>query len=213
MSGIGLCGAHGVGKSTLAKAFVETHPSVTFIESKASGVIMKAGYDPAAEYDFATRLMLQELILDAAEESYRNHIGTFISDRTPLDFLTYLTTDILRNNVDEGLAGKYLNYRDRCFEVTNRYFNVVIRIQPGIEMVAREGRGSPNTAYIEHFNAVLGGFMASHDLTIQAVGISRSTTNLKNRVAAVHQSVNAAFRSFEAHAAMKGAILASKSIH
>jgi hypothetical protein len=213
MSGVGLAGGHSTGKTTLAKACSDNY-GITFLPSNASNVIRNAGYDPAADYDFETRLYLQELILADAEASYAKMGGIdFITDRTPLDFLTYLTTDIQRNNVSEDLAEKYLAYKKRCYATVSRYFNVVVQIQPGIELVEREGRGSPNTAYVEHYNTVLSGLMISGQMNVQHTLIPRKVTDLNQRVLAVEQSLKIAFRTFDAFAKRKGAISSTISIH
>ena len=213
MSGIGLSGSHGTGKSTLAEACVEAF-GIQFVRSEASRIIREAGYSAATDYDFETRLHLQELILDGAIESYEvNKYQTFITDRTPLDFLTYLMTDIGRNNVSDELAQRLASYRAKCYKALNRYFNVAIILQPGIPLVAREGRGSPNLAYAEHFTATITGLACNSELTIQKTTIPRHVIDLDQRVSAVDQSLKLAFRNFDVAAKRKGALVVSKGVH
>ena len=213
MSGIGLTGSHGSGKTTLAQAFSETF-DVTFLKSNASQVIIDAGYNPSLGYNFATRLKLQKLILASAVKSYEdNGSNTFVSDRTPLDFLAYLLSDVGRNTVNDELYLELADFSSRCYQALNKYFNVVVVVQPGVELVEREGKGSANSAYVEHFNTLICGLAVSSEMVIQHTFIPRQCTDLNRRVAAVEQSVKIAFNSFERVAAKKGAISFSKLSH
>lgn len=213
MSGVGLSGSHGSGKSTLAQACCDEF-GIKFVQSNASQVITNAGFNPGLGYDFETRLMLQELILADAVESYKaNEVGNWISDRTPLDFLTYLLSDVGRNDVSDELAVRLAAYQKSCYDAINRYFNVVVIVQPGIKLIEREGKGLPNAAYAEHFNALLSGLAISPAMLVQQVFIPRHVVDLSRRVCAVNESVKVAFNSFERVAARKGATLFSKLIH
>jgi predicted ATPase len=212
MSGIGLTGSHGCGKTTLAQACSERY-KVHFLKSRASQVIIDAGYNPGLDYDFETRLMLQNMILDSAVEDYESQNGSsFISDRTPLDFLAYLMSDVRRNNVDE-LSDAFMAYQKRCFDVINAYFCVVIVIQPGVQLIAREGKGTPNAAYIEHHNTLITGLSLNSSLKVQHTLIPRHVVDLGQRILGVNESVKIAFNSFEQFAAAKGATNFSRSVH
>ena len=213
MSGIGLSGSHGSGKTTLAKAYAEA-VGVKFLPSRASQIIIDAGRNPSEDYEFLDRMLLQELILASAIEDYEGaNDSPFITDRTPLDFLTYLMTDISRNNVEGELAERFLNYQGQCFNAINRYFNVVVIIQPGIQLIDREGKGSANVVYAEHFNATISGLSVSSELAIQSTFIPRHCLDLDTRVSAVEQSVKVAFNSFERLSVKKGARNFSKAVH
>lgn len=213
MSGVGLTGVHGSGKTTLAEACVEAF-GIEIVKSRVSKVIEGAGYSPAAQYDFQTRLMLQELVLKDATEQYEAHAGvTFITDRTPLDFLTYLMTDILRTNVDEETAARLAAYREECYRVINRHFNVVILVQPGIVPTVREGRGLPNTAYAEHFTALARGLADDSGMKVLRTIIPRHITDLDRRVMSVDESVKMAFKAFDRMAAKKGFTHSSNLVH
>lgn len=213
MSGIGLSGSHGSGKSTLAKACHEAF-GINFVQSNASQVIFGEGFNPAADYDFQTRLHLQELVLASAIESYEaNKKSVFITDRTPLDFMAYLLSDVNRNNVSPELAERLANYQKLCFDAINKYFNVVVVVQPGIELVHREGKGSPNAAYVEHFNTLVCGLAVNSSMQVQHTLIPRHVVDLDRRVRAVDESLKIAFNTFERVAIKKGATSFSKRVH
>jgi len=213
MSGIGLSGAHGSGKTTLAKAYAE-NTGIVFVPSEASSVIVGCGHNPALDYNFSDRLYLQKKILARAIISYEGTAGgDFITDRTPLDFLAYLMSDVGRNNVIGEETSEFLDYQRQCYEVLNMYFNVVVVVQPGINLVERDDKGSNNIAYMEHFNTLVVGLSVSSELNIQNTFIPRTCLNIDTRVQAVKESVKIAFNSFERVAARKGATIFSKSRH
>lgn len=213
MSGIGISGCHGVGKTTLAKAFSNKF-NVAFVSSRASQVIADAGFDARLSYGFSDRLRLQSLILESALEDYcAASGGAFVTDRTPLDYLAYLLSDVGRNNVEGEDERELLDYRQRCFDAMNDYFNVIIVVQPGIALTCREGKGTPNQAYLEHFNAIVCGLSVDPQTLITATHLPRGCVDLRTRVLAVGESVTAAFNLFERTSAKKGATHFSSSTH
>src|SRR3569832_863688 len=69
MSLIGLCGAHRTGKTSLAKAYAKKH-GIAFMETSVSAIFKELGLDPAASFDFKTRLDIQEVILERLDAMY-----------------------------------------------------------------------------------------------------------------------------------------------
>src|SRR3569832_345872 len=69
MSLIGLCGAHRTGKTSLAKAYAKKH-GIAFMETSVSAIFKELGLDPAASFDFKTRLDIQEVILERLDAKY-----------------------------------------------------------------------------------------------------------------------------------------------
>ncbi|MDA8175217.1 MAG: AAA family ATPase [Nitrospiraceae bacterium] len=180
LKAIGLCGSHRSGKTTLAGLLAEK-TGLPFIKTNTSGVFKRAGLDPAAPMDAETRLSIQNLVLDAAiEEWIKAGIGGFITDRTPLDMIAYTMADIQgTTRIDEqGFSG----YIQRCFKAANRFFKLIVVIQPGIPLVKAEGKAALNTAYLEHLNSLVLGLCADERLEIPCLQIPRATLGLEMRV-------------------------------
>lgn len=179
---IGLLGASSVGKTTLAKAFTEHVPQITFITSSASKVYADLGVDPRADVDFMTRLRVQEEVLNRAEAAYIEAKGCFISDRTPLDFIAYTLADIQRDNITPAQTDRFSHYFERCLDVTNRYFDTLCLIQPGIAYEDDGRRPKPNVAYQEHINLILFGLLMDERIQARKAVIKRDFVDLQQRI-------------------------------
>ncbi|MCL2874714.1 MAG: AAA family ATPase [Betaproteobacteria bacterium] len=182
---VGLAGPHRCGKTTLACAFAKKH-KLEFVQTSASQVFEDMGLDPAGHYDFATRLTVQEEILRRFDAQYVAARGKpAITDRTPLDMLAYTLADAVQDAVPTGLQGRFERYAQSCFNVTNKRFSVVVAIQPGIPIVAEAGKAAPNTAYVEHLNAIILGLVCDDRISTAHFKISRHVTDLEDRMAAL----------------------------
>lgn len=154
---LGLCGAHRTGKTTLAKA-IASRTEMTFVQTTTSQVFADLGLDPAAPMDFATRLFVQNHVLDTAEKIWQTASAPFVSDRTPIDMIAYTLGDIQgKTEVNFALLNQYIN---RCFAITNQYFQNLAIIQPGISLIYEEGKAALNASYIEHINVLVIGLCA-----------------------------------------------------
>lgn len=183
---IGLCGAHRVGKSSLARAYAEK-AGIQFVETSVSAVFKDMGLDPALTYDFATRLSVQENVLIACEKIYAEHSAKSlcVTDRTPLDFMAYTLGDAVGETVREEDQERLEKYIANCIAVTNRRFCALVVVQPGIPLVKAEGKAAMNKAYIEHLNAIILGLSVDERIKVPHFYLPRAMTNMKERVAAV----------------------------
>ena len=180
MPKIGLCGGHRVGKTTLAQATAEAQ-HLYFAVTDSSTVFKKQGIDPATPLDFMTRLAMQHAILDAACIVWQDsQHATFITDRTPIDFMAYTLADIQGTTiVDEVALDKYIQ---RCFAVTNVTFSHLIVVQPGIPLVYAAGKAALNRAYIEHLNTLVLGLCHDSRLDCAVTVMPRQCTDLTARI-------------------------------
>jgi predicted ATPase len=185
---IGLTGAHRTGKTTLARAFSKSY-SVPLLETSTSAVFKELGFDPKADYDFKVRLFIQNRILDVAESLYRSEGGVFITDRTPLDMLAYTMADVQRANLDRDDVTMFMDYMNRCIDVTNHHFASLMIVQPGIALVEEDGKAPANPAYIEHINSLIMGLMADGRIKSRKHFIGRRVIGLEERVNCVKQAV------------------------
>lgn len=213
MSGIGLAGAHRVGKTTLAKAFANSF-EITYVPSVTSGIIRSHGIDAAADCDFWLRMKIQWEILAAHEMAYKEAKGMFIADRTPLDFIAYALADVTRDNITPEQSAELMSYKSACIQVINRYFNVLTVIQPGIKFVDESGKPKHIEAYVDHINTLICGLASSEkSIMVLTTYMPKNLTDLNGRINAVESSVRMAFDRFEKSAIKRGAIDISKSTH
>ncbi len=176
---LGLCGAHRTGKTTLAKA-IAANLDIPFVQTTTSQVFADLGLDPAAPMDFATRLFVQNHVLDAAEQIWQNAAHPFISDRTPIDMIAYTLGDIQgKTKVDFEALDQYI---DRCFAITNQYFQNLAIIQPGIPLIYERGKAALNAAYIEHINVLVIGLCGDSRLHAKVFCNPREAIDLDMRV-------------------------------
>jgi len=199
---IGLTGANGTGKSTLAKAFAQAH-GVPFMATSASDVFRCMGLDPKAEYPMEMRLVIQEMILGAFELQYAaaEKLSRFwIADRTPIDLASYLLADVQRSGLLENpkQAEMVNNYVRRCFDVASRHFSIIILVQPGIEVpLLREGKAPSCPAYMEHLNALQLGLLCDDRNMTRRFSIPRRVTALEDRLSAVNNVVASVVKADE----------------
>lgn len=154
----GLIGAHRVGKTTLAKLFSQ-RTGIPYHDVDVRGMIAGLGYDPKTQYDIGTRLKIQMHLLDSFETMMEG-LPTSVLDRTPIDFLMYMTADILRD-FPPALERQFDIYSRSCLEVYNNHFSAGCLIQPGIPLVEAATSAPASAAYIKHLNFVVKGICAN----------------------------------------------------
>jgi hypothetical protein len=186
---IGLVGAHRTGKTTLAKAYAE-ETQVPYVETASSAVFERLGYSPKVDYDFTTRMIIQNAILDDAVAKYSQCAGTFVTDRTPIDMLAYTIADIQRENVTLEQSKEFTKYFHRCFEESNKRFMCLTLIQPAIEIVDAKGKAPANPAYMEHLNTIMLGLLVGEYNSSSHFYLPRRTTKIEERVEALKFVVN-----------------------
>lgn len=196
MSLVSLCGSHRTGKSTLAAEFAK-ESGITFLETSVSKIIRDKGYNPSqAAYDFSTRLDIQEHVLTELDKLYGclNPLEHAIADRSPLDALAYTMSVAIGEEVPDSEQDRFSRYVQRCFEVTNRRFSSLILVQPGIPIIAADGKAAANEAYMEHLNSLILGLMVDVRCEVPHFFIGRGVLNIESRVRAVRVAVNKSCR-------------------
>ncbi len=176
--GIGLCGAHRVGKTTLARAISEICP-IPFLRTSTSQVFQTRGLDPALPMAFSTRLSVQQDILAAAESVWTQASVPFISDRTPLDMAAYTLADV--QGTTQLDSASLIQYLDDCIAVTNRFFDRLIVVPPGIPLVQEPGKAALNLAYIEHVHTLVVGLCHDPRVTAAVYQLPRDLLSLEAR--------------------------------
>jgi hypothetical protein len=176
---IGICGGHRTGKTTLARDTAQ-QLKLHFVQTNTSAVFQQHGVDPASVMDFATRLWIQDKIIQAAQTIWQRQPTNFITDRTPIDFMAYTLGDIQgKTQVDFEQLQNYLN---QCFSLTNQTFQHLFIVQPAIPLVYETGKAALNKAYIEHLNTVILGLCHDEKLHIPVSIIPREVIELQQRI-------------------------------
>lgn len=187
---IGLCGAHRTGKTTLARAYAKKH-GIQFLETSVSAIFKELGVDPAGTFDFKTRLDIQEVILKRLDAAYGSVPPNqqAITDRTPIDLLGYTMAEAIGEAVSVENQERFKRYVNNCFEVLNRRFSVVLLVQPGIPIVAEQGKAAANAAYIEHLNSLMFGLSVDERVACGHYFLRRSITDPDERLAVLERAV------------------------
>ncbi len=176
--GIGLCGSHRTGKTTLAREVADQY-GIDFVVTTTTEVFKANGLKPSSPMDFTTRLWIQDKIITAAEEIWAACDGSFVTDRTPLDMLAYTLGDI------QGIVtvefAPLQNYIKRCIQSTNRFFGSLCVVQPGIKLIPAPGKAALNEAYIEHLNTLVLGLCVDERITVPFHCLPRETIDLQKR--------------------------------
>ncbi|MPS48494.1 AAA family ATPase [Methylobacillus sp.] len=187
---IGLTGCHRTGKTTLAKAYAEEH-GVVFCPTKTTEVFERLGMDPKAEYPLEQRLDIQEAILESLIEQYiACGERVFITDRTPLDLAAYTLTEVYRGvEMTPETEDRLRHYINRCFDLTNLWFGLIMLIKPGIP--AEEGvlKGPNSYGYVEHYAAVIMGLVSDERTAVNHFYMKSTVLDLQERVNCLHNTI------------------------
>ena len=182
--GLGLCGSHRSGKTTLAER-LSRELGIPFLRTDTSRVFLEAGIDPAMPMDFKKRLSIQEKILDAGRAVWQAQAGekAFVTDRTPVDMMAYTLADIQGGTeADYQALERYLS---SGFESVARHFGAFVVLQPGIPLVYQQGKARLNMAYLEHLNSLIIGLCADKRSELDFLVLDRAIVDLEDRVRAV----------------------------
>lgn len=180
---IGISGASGSGKSTLAKAFA-LKESWLFVPSPAQACFQELGL-PFVGLSFEDRLRVQDLILtrfDQALTECRNEL--WITDRTPIDMMAFMLAE-WGQRCDAAQGEMLIKYMDRCFEVLNRHFTMIMMVPPGIPYVDDGSRPAENKAFVMVQSLLIEQLMREIRTMPWAVQIVPGVHDLEVRVATV----------------------------
>lgn len=182
MSGIGLCGTSGTGKTTLAQA-VSDRTGVPFIKGQVRQVYELYGITPEKHTSFSRKMIAQWKILEFAEAQYQAADSLFITDRTPMCYAAYVISEAMMDNLDDIQTAETMDYVKECYRIANLYFSSLILIQPGIAVVQEKGRPT-NQAYLQHINLIITGMIGdpNNKLLCAKHFMKSSVLNLNKRV-------------------------------
>ena len=184
---IGLCGSHRTGKTTLAD-LISQRAGIPFVKTSTSDVFREHGLDPSKPLDFTRRLWIQHKILDAAEKIWNAGRGRFITDRTPIDMAAYALADI--QGATEVNFTDLEGYLSRCLDATNKFFRMLVLIQPGIPLVHEEGKAALNEGYLEHLNFLMLGLCNDERVLSKFLRLPRDMKAIEDRVDSILRALS-----------------------
>lgn len=199
-----MTGANGTGKTTLARAFAQAK-DIPYVSTSATPVYAMLGLDPAADYPITQRLAIQEAVLTAFEAQWADatkRTPLWICDRTPIDLATYMLADVQRSTFAQHspeVAKLVLDYKRRCIAAANRWFSIIVLVQPGVVApVVRNGKAMSCPAYQEHFNAIALGLIRDEEIGIKNFYLPRRVVSLRGRVDALANVVGKSYTDHQA---------------
>lgn len=165
---IGLCGAQGTGKTTLAKAYSEAS-GVPYIDAKVGDFLRDIGVDlsrsdmPIVER-MKAQLMVAGHIASITEAPGLSKTG-FITDRTPIDVMAYTHDIAAPHYKNDEVVELYDQTKMVCAETIIENFNLCMIIRPGVPLTEddhqRQQRGSLNPFYVNHMDILMSSLILS----------------------------------------------------
>lgn len=125
--GYAIVGTHRVGKSTIAEAVAEAL-GIKFVPTSASEVFKDMGLDPCAVLPFEDRLMVQREILNRSCEIWSGQTDTWITDRSPIDFMAYMVNDSF--SLGDEHYEQWERFYNDCMDEHYIFFEHTFLIEP-----------------------------------------------------------------------------------
>lgn len=173
---IGFCGAHRVGKTTLALEIAK-QLAIEFIPVSVSKSFAELGMDVKSELSRGDTWAVQRRILERYKET-ANYVNEFVVDRTPYDFIAY---------TKHRYVTGFESYDAQCYDEVN--LDVVFVVQPGIKYEYAATSFDEDTIHSIHCN-VLSAVMG-HSLATVFSGSEKHLLNMSkaNPVKAVQSPI------------------------
>lgn len=160
---IGFSGAHRTGK-TITAIEVAKHFNIEYINARIGTSTIWSSIKPSDAMTFAERIQIQEILLDEFETILQRNNGkdSFVIDRTPVDILAYLLTNIdhTTSNIFDSRTSKMI---ERCIDLSAFFFTHCVVIPPGIPFVSdanKNGKVYNSKSYQESLtNMIVGIYM------------------------------------------------------
>jgi AAA+ ATPase superfamily predicted ATPase len=140
---VGFSGAHRSGKTTTAIE-VAKKLDVEYINANVrNSVEVWTSFSPSDYMTFGERIQVQEFILNdmerLLEKNRLDRFSSFIIDRTPIDILAYLLTNI-DNTTSSIFDSRGQDLIERCLDLSSKYFTHFVVIPASIPFVRGDNK-------------------------------------------------------------------------
>ncbi|HHP2496777.1 TPA: AAA family ATPase, partial [Klebsiella pneumoniae] len=155
---IGITGAQGSGKTTLAK-FIDEHYGIPYVDAGVGALMTRLGVNVGDPMPLFERLQVQMEVARHIELVTRGAEG-FVIDRTPADVMAY-TLDLVGQTNDQRCIDLVLEIERFCHKTALSNFNAIAGLRPGVNLRAqdyeRAQRGSLDRLYVARIDSLMCG--------------------------------------------------------
>lgn len=142
----GFAGAHRTGKTTLAKRVAE-ELGWYYHDASVSKVMREAGINAVGDVPIAQRIEAQEFLLKRYLADLQFAPRPMVTDRTPLDMISYMLGEITMHNTDAATGDRVHKYTTDCITATLTHFDTIIMVRPLNVYKVEEGKPPLNRGY------------------------------------------------------------------
>lgn len=177
---IGISGAHGCGKTTLAKEYA-IRSGLDYVPASTNEIAKRAGYaHGSVDLDINERIKLQWHILEGFKSFIKDCPPNAVTDRTPLDVAAYTLAEMGMHSAklaDPAVLKTVPLLVREAQALTKQCFQHVSILRPLPTYDAVEGKRPPeNEAFQMHFQFLLEGLAFATQMS-KTFSISLSVTN------------------------------------
>jgi len=190
----GLSGSASTGKTTLARQISDTM-GIPFFETRTTELLAEIGLSGVDQLGIEARFRAQNHLLTRFWELSQTHPRPFVSDRTPLDYIGYMLTEVSMHNTSPELGKRIDEFVDRCMRVTELTYSDVFILRRLPAYDADPKRPPANLAYDRHFQLVIEGSAARMSHTPYYLV---RTTDRRERLECLQDAIDASIKSMQA---------------
>ncbi|HFN0625096.1 TPA: AAA family ATPase, partial [Escherichia coli] len=128
---IGITGAQGSGKTTLAK-YIDKHYGIPYVDAGVGSLMSRLGVRVGESMPLYERLQIQMEIAKHIELLTRGVEG-FVIDRTPADVMAY-TLDLVGHTNEDRCIELALDIEKFCHKTAISNFNAIAGLRPGVAL-------------------------------------------------------------------------------
>ncbi|EJJ0990780.1 AAA family ATPase [Escherichia coli] len=155
---IGITGAQGSGKTTLAK-YIDKHYGIPYVDAGVGSLMSRLGVRVGDSMPLYERLQIQMEIAKHIELLTRGVEG-FVIDRTPADVMAY-TLDLVGHTNEDRCIELALDIEKFCHKTAISNFNAIAGLRPGVALSERDylrsQRASLDRLYVARIDALMCG--------------------------------------------------------
>lgn len=194
----GLCGASGVGKTTVGELIADAL-DVSFQRTSLTEVATRHGYNSVGMLNLSQRIDLQEKFL----QDHLNVIGALkgvtIIDRTPIDFAAYMLAEVYMTSAQDMTQEdiqRISAYVVQCMWAAKRNYDFIFHLAPLPFYEQSTTRPIENSAYQRHVDLLIRGLLSEMSGSMSHAILN--TTDLNERQDFIHDIIVDRLDSVEA---------------